>query len=269
VRLGIAGFAARGMVPVSCDIEGRKHDHGCHHGPGLGHRDWPCNGIGFLPNIVSNMTRMKTLRPPSLTSIGAAERLVYRSFPTCYVLLAFGLTSLSFAPQALAFSNRVGMIPNGQVFGCANCHISAGGGGPRNPFGLSVSAITQGNSSVVFWSAALAAQDSDGDGFTNGEELGDPEGDGTPTPGAQVTNPGNPASFPEVPPIQLTGLELLPDGATLSLSWTGGRGPFLVEKKVDSLGEQPWVEVQSTTDRSITVELDEATTFFRVTSQAD
>ena len=42
--------------------------------------------------------------------------------------------------------------------------------------------------------------DSDGDGFSNGAELGDPDGDGVPIPGAQVTNPGNAASRPNPPP---------------------------------------------------------------------
>lgn len=77
------------------------------------------------------------------------------------------------AVQARDF--RVNQIPNGQVFRCATCHVSAGGGGARNPFGQAVQAIT-GTSSRPFWSATLAAADSDGDGFSNGQELGDVEG---------------------------------------------------------------------------------------------
>jgi len=50
--------------------------------------------------------------------------------------------------------------------------------------------------------------DSDGDGTSNGAELGDPDGDGTPTPGATITNPGNANSRPPAnvaPAIRITG----------------------------------------------------------------
>ncbi|MBK9138777.1 MAG: CHRD domain-containing protein [Verrucomicrobia bacterium] len=108
-------------------------------------------------------------------------------------------------PDAAARSFRVNQLPNGNVFGCANCHVSAGGGGARNPFGQAVGAIT-GSSSAAFWSASLAALDSDGDGFSNGFELGDPEGDGTVIPGWRVTNPGSAASRPQnaAPTVAIT-----------------------------------------------------------------
>ena len=53
----------------------------------------------------------------------------------------------------------------------------------------------------VVWGAALAVIDSDGDGFSNGEELQDPDGawqNGQPAPGdpSLVTNPGSPDDFP-------------------------------------------------------------------------
>jgi hypothetical protein len=73
-------------------------------------------------------------------------------------------TGLRAAGNAWSRDFRVNMISNGQVFGCANCHVSSFGGGARNPFGMAVGAIT-GSSAVAFWSAALAAQDADGDGF--------------------------------------------------------------------------------------------------------
>ena len=105
------------------------------------------------------------------------------------------LALLSVPMVASARNFRVGMMPNGATFGCANCHMSAGGGGARNAFGEAVRAIT-GSSSAQFWSPTLAALDSDGDGTANGAELGDPEGDGSATPGARVTNPGNANSRP-------------------------------------------------------------------------
>ena len=45
----------------------------------------------------------------------------------------------------------------------------------------------------------LAAKDSDGDGSSNGEELGDPDGDGKSTGGAEITNPSDPESKPQKP----------------------------------------------------------------------
>lgn len=87
--------------------------------------------------------------------------------------------------------------PNGTKFDCLTCHVTSSGGSARNAFGQQVEAIVGGPQQVAFWSAALAALDADGDGISNGVELGDPEGDGT-TAGtlASVTNPGDAASNP-------------------------------------------------------------------------
>jgi glucose/arabinose dehydrogenase len=99
-------------------------------------------------------------------------------------------------------------LPNGNVFGCANCHVSVFGGGARNAFGNAVAQVVPPGSTSPFWSTALAALDSDGDGFSNGTELGDPDGDGTPIAGAEVTNPGDaaskPASNPRPPTVSIT-----------------------------------------------------------------
>lgn len=102
---------------------------------------------------------------------------------------------------------RVNMIPNGSKFRCQNCHVSANGGGARNAFGLAVFGIVQGSSRTEFWGPELAALDSDGDGFTNGEELGDPDGDKTVIVGFSATNPGNANSKPAVntPPTVTLG----------------------------------------------------------------
>ena len=105
------------------------------------------------------------------------------------------LFSLSTQVQARFF--RVGLIPNGPVYSCSTCHDS-GGGGPRNSFGYAVEEVAIG--SRPFWDAALAALDSDLDGFSNGEELGDPDGDGLVDPMLAVSNPGDPLSFPVTPP---------------------------------------------------------------------
>ena len=97
---------------------------------------------------------------------------------------------------------RPGKVPNAPD-GCNTCHTT-GGGTPRNPFGLDVEARVTPNGQEVFWGPELAALDSDGDGFTNGEELGDPdgtwqEGDAAPGDAADITHPGNPDSHPPEP----------------------------------------------------------------------
>lgn len=110
--------------------------------------------------------------------------------------------------QADARSYRVFMIPNGLSFLCSNCHINPSGGGARTPFGESVRQIV-GSSSNSFWSTALAQLDSDGDGVSNGIELIDPQGiwkqgDANPGNAVDVTNPGDPVSFPVNVPGEIT-----------------------------------------------------------------
>lgn len=87
------------------------------------------------------------------------------------LLIAFALILLN--TSAFSFAWRVDQLPNGNVYSCNNCH-SAGGGSSLNPFGEQVASIglVTGN---VDWSA-LWDKDADGDGFTNGQELGDPNG---------------------------------------------------------------------------------------------
>lgn len=61
---------------------------------------------------------------------------------------------------------------------------------PLNKFGLDFHANND------TWDAALAAKDSDNDGFANGVELGDDEGDGVPNVSTERSNPGNPLDKP-------------------------------------------------------------------------
>jgi len=101
----------------------------------------------------------------------------------------------------LAFSNaearnfRVGLLPNAPA-SCNTCHTT-GGGTPRNAFGLAVQSLVTSGGREAFWGPSLAALDSDGDGFTNGQELGDPDGDGVADPLAKITHPGNASEFPQ------------------------------------------------------------------------
>ncbi|MFZ5946593.1 MAG: T9SS type A sorting domain-containing protein [Stygiobacter sp.] len=100
-----------------------------------------------------------------------------------------------------AFPFRVNQIPNGNKFGCANCHVSHLGGGERNDFGKLVEQKYLDQNGNVTWNSAIANEDADGDGFTNGQELQDPNGtwvQGQPNPGlsANVFNPGDKNSKP-------------------------------------------------------------------------
>ena len=115
------------------------------------------------------------------------------SLRTSVALFLISLMTLEFAS---ARSFRVDLLPNGSANSCSNCHFRASGGGPRTPFGEAVNELVTRGGREEFWTAALAAMDSDGDGVSNGVELGDPDGDGTPVDGAEVTLPGDPNDFP-------------------------------------------------------------------------
>lgn len=119
-------------------------------------------------------------------------RMVQRSAPVglCLFLLAGAV-----AP-AHAFSTYPTRIPNGRVNNCLNCHLTAQGGTARNSFGNDTRATRTG--ALPNW-PALHSLDSDGDGFTNGEELGDPCGvwrTGTQPMFTAVTLPADANSFP-------------------------------------------------------------------------
>lgn len=114
-----------------------------------------------------------------------------------YISIFLFLSSITFM---IGSSFRVSKVPHGSKYSCNTCHIS-GGGSPRNPFGLDVETRVTPGGHENFWGPELAALDSDGDGFTNGEELQDPNGlwtEGSSNPGDQalVTHPGNPDDFP-------------------------------------------------------------------------
>lgn len=114
---------------------------------------------------------------------------------TRWLSFCFGLAMVFSFSSADARNFRLGLLPNAPGR-CNACHTT-GGGTPRNPFGLAVEERVTPGGREAFWGPELAALDSDGDGFTNGEELGDPDGDGTPNPRARATRPGSATSAPE------------------------------------------------------------------------
>ena len=80
------------------------------------------------------------------------------------------------AGDAMARNVYPTRVPNGNVHQCLTCHtVSTGGPGNLNPMGMDVRR-TLTDDDLPNWSR-LYRIDSDGDGQTNGEELGDPCGD--------------------------------------------------------------------------------------------
>jgi len=101
------------------------------------------------------------------------------------VALVVSLFGLSGLVEARDF--RRDMLPNARLLpgsrlrGCIACHIDdnpkeSENNTERNAFGMDVEQLVTEDGFEPFWGAALAAMDSDGDGYTNGEELQDPDG---------------------------------------------------------------------------------------------
>ena len=139
------------------------------------------------------------------------------------------------AEEATARGKRVSQIPNGAALSCNACH-TAGGGSPRNAFGLELETnflTAAGPAGDVIWGPELAALDSDGDGVSNGAELGDPDGtwvagdadpagdddseeedhgehghEGDASLAGKVFNPGDPTSTPPPAPHDDTAVEV-------------------------------------------------------------
>jgi MYXO-CTERM domain-containing protein len=120
------------------------------------------------------------------------------------VALSLGVTSV-----ADARTPRVQQIPNGATFSCTTCHTASFPTGPqngeRNVFGQQVEQNLTGGGDIsaqkVDWQA-IYDLDADGDGFTNGEELGDPNGEWAEGDDAPADyEPSNPADANDTPEI--------------------------------------------------------------------
>lgn len=101
-----------------------------------------------------------------------------------FIAATAALLLVSSPAAARAFREQ--QLPAGAALGCNACHD----GDQLNPFGIAIENgfLTAGalSSADVVWGPALAALDSDGDGATNGQELGDPEGTWLPGDPAPV-----------------------------------------------------------------------------------
>ena len=109
------------------------------------------------------------------------------------LLIGLGSLILVLSPCLASASETLMLgLPVGGQYDCTSCHNATNpqSGGDLNAFGLDFQA-----SSGQAWSLSLANLDSDGDGCTNGAELGDINGNGILDQGVDVhmlTNPGVP-----------------------------------------------------------------------------
>ena len=105
-------------------------------------------------------------------------------------VLACSLAFLGLTREASAVPGNVESIPNGQENSCLNCHNTLAGGSNN------LAAMGEAYQNAAGSWSALANLDSDSDGQTNGQELGDPCGvwqSGlTPTRTASISNPSDP-----------------------------------------------------------------------------
>lgn len=119
-------------------------------------------------------------------------------------LVVPALTSTS----SWAFSTFQPEVPNGTVARCQTCHERTSGGSPWNAFGDLLFTTNGGTPdqsrtvnasapSFIWWNADICGADPDGDGQTNGQELGDPncEWDGGPAArSTDISKPGDASS---------------------------------------------------------------------------
>jgi cysteine-rich repeat protein len=99
--------------------------------------------------------------------------------PRRAVAFALALAALVVAGPARAYDPYKSLVPSGQRVGCITCHLTGGGGRACGPEALWPCHNAFGEAFLAAgreWTAALAAIDHDLDGYTSGEELGDPLG---------------------------------------------------------------------------------------------
>ena len=124
------------------------------------------------------LARVSSLWQPA--AVGVVRR--FGDHMNRMVLAAAFLTSTS----SLAFSSFRSEVPNGASNSCQTCHTRAGGGSPWNSFGNALITSNGGEAdnsgsvdafaaAFIWWDQSLCNADSDGDGQTNGQELGDPD----------------------------------------------------------------------------------------------
>ncbi len=125
------------------------------------------------------------------------------AFLVTSLYLGFGLTWLMARPEygaRIPNSEHPLFLDSKYQLNCRLCHTNSTGAGARNAFGETF------ENHGGYWNAAFAQEDSDGDGRSNGLELGDPGGLWKPSdPNPQVT-PTHPSISDSVPPTHIRDL---------------------------------------------------------------
>ncbi|ETV74801.1 hypothetical protein H257_10865 [Aphanomyces astaci] len=123
---------------------------------------------------------------------------------------------LGLAAQAVALPLFPARIPNGNKVANVGAlgHINPAGGGPLNPFGMAF------EDAEMMWTLQLCQADSDTDGATNGEELGDPCCTWTVGATLTTTTATHPGKADPFTPDQLRSLKCVVGGSGNATSAT-------------------------------------------------
>ncbi|MFA4948443.1 MAG: hypothetical protein WC674_08065 [Candidatus Krumholzibacteriia bacterium] len=98
---------------------------------------------------------------------------------------------ISIAGELKSRDEYMRSLPVYRRYKCLICHKSAAPvSADLNSFGSDF------RKNGYSWNIALALKDSDGDGYPNGDEIGDGNGDGVPDVGLEYSNPGDPMNVP-------------------------------------------------------------------------
>jgi hypothetical protein len=107
------------------------------------------------------------------------------------IVILFLAAVISAAGTLKSNENYMRSLPVYRRYKCLICHkSSAPVSSDLNGFGSDF------KKNGYEWNSALALKDSDGDGYPNGDELGDGDGNGVPDVGFEYSNPGDRMNVP-------------------------------------------------------------------------
>jgi hypothetical protein len=137
----------------------------------------------------------------------------FSSFPLITCVLITASFNLSARPHRTGMMPNGNFVPPGAITSCQICHVSPVGGA-RNSFGLSAEQFVTVNGFEQFWPSVFNL-DSDGDGASNGLELGDPTGTGVAQRTTGLSAPGDATSTPDLPNQAPSITSTAPVGGTI------------------------------------------------------